>query len=226
MLSDEGTMENGAGGGRFGDTPPASMRSNSKGNILLRAIRKVETLVGLLCAFFISLMIILMFIMMSLGDRISKTPDGNFRLTGLAWLLLMLVEAVFLCVVSDDWKRGCKPFALEFALRHRQWPLALRPLVGLWSAAHFLLGAILAFMVEMALASLPHAHSSIIQIAAFIIIGFTLANGFNLYAMFFLAGIGASERQIRLAWKWRTALDIAIAIAAAVCATKLKIQNF
>jgi hypothetical protein len=194
---------------------------------MLRGIaRQVETLLGLACVFGISLLVIVMSILMAIGHQSANSSAGVFGWEFGGALLLVAVDAVFLCVLSDNLNQGWTPFALEFALRHRHMPRILRPLVCLWSLAHFLLGAVLAFSIEAALAGMQSVRGSVIYIAAFFVIGFTLANAFNIYAMFALAAAGAGEKQIRFAWNWRAALDVMIAVAAEVFAMKHNLSDY
>ena len=184
-------------------------------------------LLGLACVFGISLLVIVMPILMAIGHQPAHSSAGVCGWEFGGALLLLAVDAVFLCVLSDNLKEGSTtPFALEFALRQRHMPRILRPLVCLWSLAYFLLGAVLAFSIEAALAGMQSVRGSVIYIAAFFVIGFTLANAFNIYAMFALAASGAGEKQIRFAWKWRAALDVMIALASELFAIKHNIFDF
>lgn len=194
--------------------------------MLLRLVRKIETFFGVACAFLISLLVIVAFFLALMDHKVPPSSGKWAAIEGGASLVLIVLDAGFVCVVSDNLRHGWTPFALEFALRHRRMPLVVRPFACAWGAAHFLLGAAVAFMIEAALASLPTVTGSALYIAAFFVIGFTLANGFNLYAMFALAASGAGEPVIRMAWKWRAALDVLIAIAAEVCAIKYHILDF
>lgn len=154
-----------------------------------------------------------------------QPPGRWFDVEMAGCLLVLIVESGLLLSLFDSlWPAGM-PVATRVALRWRRMPLALRPIMALWWAAHFAVGIFMAFLAEMGIAyAARHGHGRIgvgIQLIVFFVTSFTLANAFNLYAMLTLTACGAGERAVQVAWRWRFLLDFLIAAAAAGLVTFL-----
>jgi hypothetical protein len=107
------------------------------------------------------------------------------------------------------------PFAPAFALRQWNWPFYLRPLMAIWWLAHFLIGVAGAILLNNFIESQgPQGVSIAMRIVAFLITGFTMTYCANMYLLLALHAIGFGERGIRVAWRWRILIDIAVAVLA------------
>ena len=193
-----------------------AQREERATQIVLKLLRGLEALLG-----FLSVLSIMVFAITDSIVIFGKTLDTAGVLTFIAMFLAILlpgliVESVLLCALSDKLRLGWKPLPLMFALHMRRWPMILRPVVGVWWTAHFLLGMVIALKIEMGLASAASEYGIQMQIVIFLAISFSLAFAFNLYAMLALAAFGFREQFIRSAWKWRVTIDFVIAIAALV----------
>lgn len=189
--------------------------------IAVNFLRGLETLLGFLSILTTGMLAIIA----TLFVCFDKTPDsavGPLFIVLLLAVMLpgLIVESVLLCALIDKLRLGWKPLPLFFALNTPRLPLVLRPVVGLWWTAHFLLGTAIALKIETGLPSVAGDYSIQIQIVVFFAISFSLAFAFNLYAMLALAAFGFGERFIRAAWKWRVTIDFVIAIAAMVLPMK------
>lgn len=185
---------------------------------MIKLLRGLEAAFGMLCVVFIAVALIAVVADLFLDGKPRGASDGSFQTLKIFLLTCMVIEAVFVCVLSDKWKQTNNP--LELAIRMRKWPLIVRPFLGCWWTAHFLLGLAIALAVETVLAASGFSHGIAIQILSFFIVSFTLAYGFNLYLMLALAAFGCSEKFLRIAWKRRAMIDLALATAAALLAVK------
>lgn len=185
------------------------------GTRILGVLRRLETFLGIACAFFVGLFVLAAGTLALISNRTDVVDRYSGVKTG-AFSLALVLEAVFLCVMSDRMKLGWIPFAPKFALSLRRMPVILRPIAAVWWTAHFLLGVFIALMIETATAANRSSGPSfLIQTLVFFVISFTLAYGFNVYAMLALTALGGGEKAIGFAWRWRGMLDLAIAAIAA-----------
>lgn len=182
---------------------------------IARLLRGLETLLGFLSILTTELAVISLLIL-CFAKTLDTAGSTLFAVFMSILILAMIVESVLLCALADKLRLGWRPLQLMFALHMRRWPLILRPVIGLWWTAHFLLGTLIGLKIEMGLASVDSDYSVQIQLVVFLAISFSLAFAFNLYAMLALAAFGYNERFIRSAWKWRVTIDLVIAIAALV----------
>jgi hypothetical protein len=178
--------------------------------------RNAETFFGKFCVILVGWVVVGVGAYWLVPHRFGDA-DWLFVLKRLVAFALLIAEGIFLCILSDRLKEKWMPFAPKFALSLGNIPLIFRPIVALWWAAHFLLAAFIAVMIEVVSATQRDQTilTILVQTVVFFVISFTLAFGFNLYAMLTLTAIHARERTVNIAWRWRLLLDLAIAGIAA-----------
>ena len=180
--------------------------------MILPVLQKIEATVGAIFAFLVG------FVLLVLGGDIVYMAQGTKDFFWLfpTWACIVLLEGLFLWQLKTSLEIGHYPFAPWFALNRRRWPLALRPLVAAWWAAHFILGTLASvFFESLIVADVVSWDVRILRCLMFIVIGSTIAYSANLYALLAITACGGRERIVRQAWRWRLIVDLGIAVTAA-----------
>jgi hypothetical protein len=178
----------------------------------LRTLQKIEATIGAFFAFLVG------FVLLVIGGDIvyvAYGQPGSYVVTAI-WLTLLIPETWFLWKLKHALEIGHYPFAPWFALKWSKWPLLLRPLISLWWAAHFLIGIVASIYFDnIVIADTTTRNIRLVRCLIFIIIDLTIAYSANLYALLAITAAGGKEQIVNNIWRWRIALDLAVAIVAA-----------
>lgn len=187
-----------------------------------RVASTVELLTGALLCCVLSLAVPVVCLIGAL-DVENKATGLEQIVPGVLFAVTILLggQAVFLALGPIFGREAWGP---EAALRQPRWPVPLRPILGLYWAAHFLLGAIFASGMkrlgfDLADGKSPGEAVRTLLLIAFAIFGFTYAA--NFYLLLALSVVTRSERLLRAVWEWRILVDIFLSFAAVLVAFAL-----
>jgi len=141
--------------------------------------------------------------------------QGDFAWVCAALISVVVLEAIFLLVLARSLERPQFPFAPEFALKFRRWPLVFRPPVAAWWLAHFIFSIGMAIYYESTMfeyaVTLPER---LLRTLMLIVVAFMIAYSANLYALLAVTAMGFGQRVVNALWRRRIVLDAALASAA------------
>ncbi|MGD0141115.1 MAG: hypothetical protein ABSD28_19820 [Tepidisphaeraceae bacterium] len=103
--------------------------------------------------------------------------------------------------------RRRRPFALTAACERWMWPLLLRPVVVLWWLGHFIVGALSAATLHFLAFRNTAQNTRVLDVLMAAGFGFA-ANGFLMLAV---CAATRSARVRLIVWRFRAAIDIALA---------------
>ena len=172
----------------------------------------LESTASVFVAFVVGLVVFLL-----AGAFVVATPKEMSRWVIALGVAVIIAEVGFLYWLKVGLERGEKPFIPLFVLRQRRWPLAIRPLMAAWWAAH--LGATLPaiWLAEQIIGLGPITPPRMIA-AVFVV--WMLIHCTLLYLLLATTALVRRARIVRFAWRYRFAIDLVLTTAVMLLARK------
>ncbi len=149
-------------------------------------------------------------------DEMANRSANNKPLNGVVYLicLVLLAPFAFLALWSIWSSIRARDYPLAFGVARRQplWPAPLKPVVALFWAAYFLVGATSLLMWEELAAKPPPASKGSFPLVMNLVFSFATSYSANVCLLQAIAVFRRDEDFLRSIWRFRIFFDLLVAV--------------
>ncbi|MBC7785753.1 MAG: hypothetical protein H7144_18150 [Burkholderiales bacterium] len=142
------------------------------------------------------------------ADQTAGVSGAYLAMLG-ATLIFGILEAFAMNFIVTAYNTGRVPLVPLLAMSQRRWPKPLVPLVVLFWISHWAAAMIILYTVERIgfLQPISAWPDAVFYLFGYLILGFGICYGGNLYLLLGISAITVNQRLIDGFWKWRFPVD-------------------